>query len=215
MAEETRNRLEETYRSEVSYRILHQIHSLEEPTTSEITKRTQYSRSTISYYIKLLKESGLIKSEREGRKKILSLNHTNIVDYYIKLIRFKAQRTEKDRKPYHEKKLENELKAIKEQEEESQKLLSLNMMAYLSSYSSSTIEEMFLDRFLDKEEEIGREVDFLSPEIRDSFSITLQYANGEISDYRSEVRKVLQEGIPEPEEEENQKSEEADEVEPQ
>lgn len=200
MEKNNRNKKRELFRSYRAYNILRQVEMLERPITKDISKQVDVSRSTVSTYIKSMREAGILKSEKSGRSRIIRFNHAGMLDYFIDTLENKIERGDIDSS--EEEKLRNEILVMRHYEDESQKLLSIHMRSYLASFSNSTIEEMFTIGFLLARNIMEFKEEYISQEVYDAFTTALRIASGRKRDYFKQKKANEEEGLPETENDE-------------
>lgn len=73
---------------ETRFKILRELFSAEECTVSELYKALQISQSSASQHLRVLKNSGILKYRREGRKTFYSVDREGIITRYGDMIRY-------------------------------------------------------------------------------------------------------------------------------
>lgn len=73
------------YESKMGYKVLRQIHLLEEPYPSKIAEELGSSYHSLRRYFKEFEEKGIVTKNKEGQKTIYSVNLTSLFELQVKI----------------------------------------------------------------------------------------------------------------------------------
>lgn len=73
---------------ETRFKILRELFRAEECTVSELYKALQISQSSASQHLRVLKNSGILKYRREGRRTYYAVDREGIIAHYGDMIRY-------------------------------------------------------------------------------------------------------------------------------